>query len=107
MDLSRCVETLSVLGDESRLRLCALLRERELRVTDLVRVTGISQSGVSTHLARLRDAGFVRDRREGSQSFYALAVDGLPRSAVAALDAATGSADPTLEGEQRRLVALD
>jgi DNA-binding transcriptional ArsR family regulator len=64
MDLSRCVETLNVLGDESRLRLCALLRARELRVTDLVRVTGISQSGVSTHLARLRDAGFVRDRRE-------------------------------------------
>jgi ubiquinone/menaquinone biosynthesis C-methylase UbiE/DNA-binding transcriptional ArsR family regulator len=107
MDLSRCVETLNVLGDESRLRLCALLRERELRVTDLVRVTGISQSGVSTHLARLRDAGFVRDRREGSQSFYALAVDGLPRSAVAALDEATGSADPTLEGDQRRLVELD
>ena len=107
MDLSRCVETLSALGDESRLRLCALLRERELRVTDLVRVTGISQSGVSTHLARLRDAGFVRDRREGSQSFYALAVDGLPRSAVAALDEATGSEDPTLEGDQRRLVELD
>jgi ArsR family transcriptional regulator len=107
MDLSRCVETLSVLGDESRLRLCALLRERELRVTDLVRVTGISQSGVSTHLARLRDAGFVRDRREGSQSFYALALDGLPRSAVAALDEATGSSDPTLEGDQRRLLELD
>jgi SAM-dependent methyltransferase len=107
MDLSRCVETLNVLGDESRLRLCALLRDRELRVTDLVRVTGISQSGVSTHLARLRDAGFVRDRREGSQSFYALAVDGLPRSAVAALDEATGSEDPTLAGDQRRLVELD
>jgi SAM-dependent methyltransferase len=107
MDLSRCVETLNVLGDESRLRLCALLRARELRVTDLVRVTGISQSGVSTHLARLRDAGFVRDRREGSQSFYALALDGLPRSAVAALDEATGSADPTLEGDQQRLVELD
>jgi len=107
MDLARCVETLNVLGDESRLRLCALLRERELRVTDLVRVTGISQSGVSTHLARLRDAGFVRDRRDGSQSFYALALEGLPRSALAALDEATSSSDPTLEGDQRRLVELD
>ncbi len=107
MVLSHYVDTLNLLGDESRIRLCALLRERELRVTDLVRVTGISQSGVSTHLGRLREAGFVRDRREGSQSFYALAVDGLSGTARAVLDEAAASADPTLEGDQRRLLELD
>ena len=73
------VDTLNLLGDESRIRLCALLRERELCVTDLVRVTGIAQSRVSTHLGRLREAGFVRDRRQGAQSFYALVADSLPR----------------------------
>ena len=62
MTLAHCVETLTLLGDESRLRLCALLRERELCVSELVRLTGISQSRVSTHLGRLREAGFVRDR---------------------------------------------
>jgi SAM-dependent methyltransferase len=107
MDLARCVETLNLLGDESRIRLCALLRERELRVTDLVRVTGISQSRVSTHLGRLREAGFVRDRREGQQAFYALAVDTLPGTAKVVLDEAASSADPTLEGDQRRLLELD
>jgi SAM-dependent methyltransferase len=107
MDLSHCVETLNLLGDESRIRLCALLRERELRVTDLVRVTGIAQSRVSTHLGRLRDAGFVRDRREGSQAFYALALDTLPRTAKAVLDEAAASSDPTLEGDQSRLLELD
>lgn len=107
MDLSHCVETLNLLGDESRIRLCALLRERELRVTDLVRVTGIAQSRVSTHLGRLRDAGFVRDRRDGSQSFYALALDTLPGTARAVLDEAADSADPTLEGDQKRLLELD
>ena len=71
MSLAHYVGTLNLLGDESRIRLCALLRERELSVTDLVRVTGISQSRVSTHLARLREGGFVRDRREGQHSFYA------------------------------------
>ena len=50
MSLAHYVDTLNLLGDESRIRLCALLRERELSVTDLVRVTGISQSRVSTHL---------------------------------------------------------
>lgn len=107
MNLSQYVETLNLLGEESRLRLCALLRDRELRVTDLVRVTGIAQSRVSTHLGRLREAGFVRDRREGPQAFYALAVDALSETAKAVLEEATSSADPTLEGDQRRLRELD
>jgi ArsR family transcriptional regulator len=107
MDLTRCVETLTLLGDESRIRLCALLRERELRVTDLVRVTGISQSRVSTHLGRLREAGFLRDRREGQQAFYALALDALPGTARLILDEATSSTDPTLEGDKQRLSELD
>ncbi len=107
MNLSNYVETLTLLGDESRLRLCALLRERELCVTDLVRVTGMSQSRVSTHLGRLRDAGFVRDRRKGPQSLYALATETLPGTARALLDDAATSADPTLEGDQARLEELE
>ncbi|WP_438013903.1 metalloregulator ArsR/SmtB family transcription factor [Sorangium sp. So ce315] len=107
MGLSEYIETLNLLGDESRIRLCLLLRERELRVTDLVRVTGIAQSRVSTHLGRLREAGFVRDRRQGPQSFYTLAVDTLPGTAKALLDDASRSADPTVEGDQQRLLELD
>jgi len=107
MNLSGYVGTLNLLGDESRIRLCALLRERELSVTDLVKITGISQSRVSTHLARLREGGFVRDRREGQRSFYALAKDSLSGTAQTLLDAATSSADPTLEGDLRRLSSLD
>ncbi len=104
MDLASTVGTLNVLGDESRLRLCALLRERELSVTDLVRVTGISQSRVSAHLARLREAGFVRDRRDGQHAFYALSLDTLA-APVKAMLAATS--DPTLDGDLRRLAELD
>lgn len=104
MDLARTVGTLTVLGDESRLRLCALLRERELSVGDLVRVTGISQSRVSTHLARLRKAGFVRDRRDGQHAFYALSLDTMPAAVQAVLE---NTSDPTLEGDQRRLAELD
>lgn len=107
MTLAATIDTLALLGDESRIRLCALLRERDLRVTDLVKVTGISQSRVSTHLARLREAGFVRDRREAQHAFYSLAVDALPKAAKAILDEATSTADPTLAGDQRRLGELD
>jgi SAM-dependent methyltransferase len=105
--LSRYLDTLTLLGDENRMRLCALLRERELCVTDLVRITGIAQSRVSTHLGRLREAGFVHDRRDGAQSFYALTSDALPRGVQACLDEAVGSGDPILEGDQQRLRELE
>jgi ArsR family transcriptional regulator len=107
MDLPRYIDTLNILGDESRIRLCTLLRERELSVTDLVRVTGIPQSRVSTHLARLREGGFVRDRRDGPRSFYSLAADSIPGTAKVFLEEAATFADPTLEGDQRRLAELE
>jgi ArsR family transcriptional regulator len=107
MILARYIEMLNALGDESRLRLCALLRGRELCVTDLVRVTGMPQSRVSTHLGRLREAGFVRDRRHGAQSFYALALDVLPATVKAVLETAAAASDPTLQADQQRLQELE
>jgi len=107
MSLAQYIDTLTALGDESRLRLCALLNERELCVTDLVQVTGISQPRVSSHLGRLREAGFVRDRRHGAQSFYALAEDTLPPTAKAVIYEALQSKDATLQADQRRLAELE
>lgn len=103
--LASYVGTLNALGDESRLRLCALLRGRELSVSDLVKVTGLPQSRVSTHLARLKEGGFVRDRREGAHAFYGLAE--LSGAARAMLDEATSARDPLLEGDQKRLAELE
>jgi SAM-dependent methyltransferase len=107
MTLGRYTDALALLADENRLRLCALLREQELCVTDLVRVTGIAQSRVSTHLGRLREAGFVRDRRHGPQSFYALETQVLPPAVRACLEEAASSGDPTLEGDKKRLKDLE
>jgi len=107
MLLNRCIEALTLLADESRLRLCALLRDRELCVSDLVKITGISQSRVSTHLGRLREAGLVRDRRQGAQSFYTLALANLPDALQRLLDETTSGEDPTLQGDRQRLAELD
>ena len=106
INLPGYIDTLNLLGDESRMRLCALLRERELCVTDLVRVTGIAQSRVSTHLGRLREAGFVRDRRKGAQSFYALAADSLPAAVRTCLDESR-LRRPDAGGRRARLRELD
>jgi ArsR family transcriptional regulator len=107
MNLGQYTDALALLADENRMRLCALLRDKELCVTDLVKVTGIAQSRVSTHLGRLREAGFVRDRRNGPQSFYALEARSLPVAVRACLEEAVSSGDPTLEGDRKRLKELE
>ena len=58
------------MGDATRLRLLALLDIEELTVAELARITRLAQPRVSTHLARLREAGLVADRREGVSVYY-------------------------------------
>jgi DNA-binding transcriptional ArsR family regulator/protein-L-isoaspartate O-methyltransferase len=59
-----------LLGDVTRLRLLALLHSEELTVAELARITRLAQPRVSTHLARLREAGLVADRRDGVSVYY-------------------------------------
>lgn len=76
------------LSDPTRLRSLALLEaEGELCVCELTFALKLSQPKVSRHLAYLRDAGVVADRRAGVWVHYRLAPD-LPAWAHAALHAA-------------------
>ena len=72
---------LTLLAEPSRVRLLALLAERELTVAELTRITELGQSRVSTHLGRLREAGLVRDRRVGGSTFYGLTNGEMPSEA--------------------------
>ena len=60
------------LGDETRLRIVALLSHGELCVCHLHEALGLSQPNVSRQLAVLRAAGILEDRREGKWVFYRL-----------------------------------
>jgi ArsR family transcriptional regulator len=66
------VQCLQALGDENRLRILMLLRERELCVLEIIGVLGISQPLASSHLAVLREAGLATARREGRRMRYRL-----------------------------------
>ena len=62
-----------VLADESRLQmLWLLLNHRELCVCDMIEALGITQSKASRHLATLRHAGLVVDRKEANWSYYSI-----------------------------------
>ena len=63
---------LRAMGNPQRLRILLLLAEHERSVIELESLVGLSQSAVSQHLARLRQAKLVRFRRDGQMTFYAL-----------------------------------
>lgn len=58
------------LTDPTRIRILCLLAREELAVQDLVTILGMAQSSVSRHLSILREAGLLRDRREGTYAYY-------------------------------------
>jgi ArsR family transcriptional regulator len=61
------------LADPARVLMVRLLLERELLVGELVQALKEPQHKVSRHLAILKRAGLVRDRREGTWVHYAIA----------------------------------
>ncbi len=58
------------LSDETRLRILKLLEHGELCVCDIVAAFDMIQPKVSFHLATLKSAGLVKDRREGKWMHY-------------------------------------
>ena len=63
------------LSDETRVRIVDLLRSGEHCVCELTEALELSQSLLSFHLKVLKDAGLVRDRRQGRWAYYALRVE--------------------------------
>jgi ubiquinone/menaquinone biosynthesis C-methylase UbiE len=62
------------LSDPTRVRILQLLESEELAVQELMQVLGMAQSRVSRHLAILREAGLLRDRRDGTYVIYRFAL---------------------------------
>ncbi len=67
---------LKTLAHEHRLMLLCLLAEQERSVTELEDLLALRQPTVSQQLARLRQDGLVKTRREGKAIFYSLADEG-------------------------------
>lgn len=68
-------QTLKVLGDETRLRILALLNQGELCVCDIMATLSLPQSTASRHLAYLQNNGWVSGTRRGKWMYYQLTTD--------------------------------
>jgi DNA-binding transcriptional ArsR family regulator len=63
---------LKVLGEPNRLGILFAIGKEERSVTEIIRITGLSQTLVSFHLRALREAGIVKTRRQGPFIYYSL-----------------------------------
>jgi SAM-dependent methyltransferase len=101
------VDLLRVFGDATRVRLAALLEPHELTVAEITRVTDLPQSRVSTHLGKLRDAGVLRDRRDGTSTYYSMNDGSMPPEVRRLWEVVgAGLDEPVLRADRERCAAL-
>jgi len=95
------------LADPTRVRILRLLEVEELVVQEMMEVLGMAQSRVSRHLAILREAGLLEDRRDGTYVFYRFAPpsDGAWRDAWK-LVAKASREDPTAKRDAAALLRV-
>lgn len=103
MDLQRASQHFKLLSDSTRLRLLMLVDREELSVAELAAITQLAQPRVSTHLAKLKEAGLVKDRREGVFVYYRMAGK-IADSSLAALWKLlrTNTSDPLIQQDADR-----
>ena len=104
MDLQHASQHFKLLSDSTRLRLLMLVDLEELSVAELAAITQLAQPRVSTHLAKLKEAGLVNDRRQGVFVYYRMAGK-IEDSSLAALWELlrTSTSDPLVQQDVERI----
>jgi ArsR family transcriptional regulator len=95
------------LADDTRAKISLLIvSEGELCVCELTAALDLSQPKISRHLALLRSAGLLMDRRQGQWVYYRLNPD-LPAWVIAVLKEVIDANQQWLENEARRLRGMN
>ena len=97
---------LKAAGEETRLRVLALLAEAELTVSDLTDILRQSQPRISRHLRLLAEAGLVERFREGTWAFFRLAEHGGGAAVARALLERLNPNDQTVQRDRARLASV-
>ena len=71
--LDEAAEYFAVLSGPARLRILHAVCDRERTVSDIIAITGLSQTNASQHLALMYRAGVLSRRKSGAQVRYAIA----------------------------------
>ena len=90
------------LSDETRLRILKLLEDGELCVCDITAALEMNQPNVSFHLAILKEAGFIKDRKKGRWNHYDLDFSSI-QSRILLPTALEGAKGGKVSKDRRRL----
>jgi ArsR family transcriptional regulator len=90
------------LAEETRLRIIKLLEGGELCVCDLVAALDMSQPKVSFHLNALKEAGLIKDRKQGKWTHYRIDPDDMFRRMLI-LSVAEKTSKALVAGDRTRL----
>jgi ArsR family transcriptional regulator, arsenate/arsenite/antimonite-responsive transcriptional repressor len=104
-NLSIAVAVHKALAHAVRVRMLAMLRDGELCVCQLNAVIALAPSTVSAHLAELKHAGLVAERKEGRWVHYRLAAEGPAAAALTALWSALDG-DPQVASDAALLTQI-
>ncbi|PHM73830.1 transcriptional regulator [Xenorhabdus kozodoii] len=98
------IQLFKLLADETRLSIVLLLRETgELCVCDICTVLSESQPKISRHIALLRDAELLLDRREGKWIYYRLSPH-IPAWAANIIEASWNCQQAAIKAQVNKLV---
>src|SRR5215468_6166082 len=106
LDLAATTALLRLLSDPTRVRLLALLEREELTVAELSAVLRLAQPRVSTHLAKLKEADLVRDRRAGVSAYYRFNSELEPKGAALLQALRANIHDGLVDDDARRLPTI-
>ena len=93
LDVQRAAAAFHALSDPTRLQILDRLRGGERCVCELTDALDTAQSRLSFHLKTLKDAGLLRDRRQGRWIYYALDPD-----AIAEIESVVAAIKPSVSG---------
>lgn len=100
------VRAMKVLADPIRIRVVSLLGQEELTVAELQEILSMGQSTISSHLAQLRQAGLVEDRKTGKNVRYRLR-RGAPAALLDIVEEAVGEIGESARDKAALELVLD
>jgi len=103
--MEELISVFKALSDETRLRIIKLLEQGELCVCDITAALDIVQPKVSFHLSTLKEAGLIKDRKQGKWIHYSLNEKDLFRRMLI-LSACERMQDDIIAADKKRLDAF-
>src|SRR4051812_3869748 len=107
MQINKIVEFHKALGDLTRVRIIGLLQQGPLHGQAIAEKLGLKPPTITHHIAKLREVGLIKEKRDKNTIYFSLNTKILESSAKAILTVGTGgeaSMEMSVTGEERTAI---